>query len=101
MEEAAGAQGLIPLPHLVIYPDGAQDLVYDTSSQEWKPRIGDAQSSKPSIPWHEQVVNIVGDVRARAKWRGILVGGCCKSRPMHIAQLKQSLDVQGRTSKHG
>lgn len=73
-EEGAKSQGL-NLPRLVLYPDGAGEKVYDTKLQQW---IGDDQDS---VPWDEQVLQIVNEVRKRSAWQGIIVGGCCKANP--------------------
>lgn len=74
------------LPRLVVYPDGAGDKVYDTSLQQWTGDGGD------QVPWEEQVFNIVQAVRQRRAWRGIIVGGCCKTTPGHIKRLKDRMD---------
>ena len=84
-EDAAQSQGLA-LPCLVVYPDGAGDKVYDTVTQQW---IGDG-SAQP--PWDEQMIDIVRQVRTRARWRGMIVGGCCKISPGQIAQLRRQID---------
>lgn len=74
------------LPRLVIYPDGAGGLVYDTSQQKW---VGDGTEE---APWDEQVYGIVREVLKRGKWAGIIVGGCCKTTPGHIAKLRKRLE---------
>lgn len=84
-EEGAKSQGL-NLPRLVLYPDGAGEKVYDTKLQQW---IGDDQDS---VPWDEQVLQIVNEVRKRSAWQGIIVGGCCKANPQNIGKLKSRLD---------
>lgn len=84
-EEAAERLNLL-LPRLVIYPDGAGGLIYDTATQKW---VGDGSEK---IAWDEQVFDIVKDVRDRGRWTGILVGGCCKTTPGHIAKLRERLD---------
>jgi len=87
--ENAAAQLQLQLPHLVMYPDGTAGKVYDTTLQQWK---GEDQVA---VPWHEQVYQIVENVQARHQWQGILVGGCCKTTPQYIAQLKNKLDQAG------
>jgi homocysteine S-methyltransferase len=84
-EEAAERLALT-LPRLVIYPDGAGGLVYDTTRQEW---VGDGPEE---TPWDEQVFDIVQEVTERGKWAGLIVGGCCKTTPGHIAKLRKKLD---------
>ncbi|KAJ9609594.1 AdoMet-homocysteine methyltransferase [Cladophialophora chaetospira] len=83
-EDAARAQKL-QIPRLVIYPDGAGGKVYDTALQQW---IGGDESR---VPWEKQVNDIVKEVQARGLWQGILVGGCCKTTPKHIRQLRRLL----------
>jgi homocysteine S-methyltransferase len=83
--EDAAASMNIQLPYLVIYPDGADNLTYDTTSQTWTP-------TKPATTlrdWHEEMFDIVQEVEDRDKWAGIIVGGCCKTKPQHIARLSK------------
>jgi homocysteine S-methyltransferase len=84
-ERAAKSQGF-SLPRLALYPDGAGGKVYDTKLQQW---IGDGQDE---VPWDKQVFDIVNEVRARSAWKGIIVGGCCKTSPQNIGKLKTQLD---------
>ncbi|KIV79495.1 hypothetical protein PV11_07055 [Exophiala sideris] len=83
-EEAARKLSL-ELPKLVFYPDGAGRKVYDTSVQQW---IGD---DSDQYPWHDQISDIVREVKQRSAWKGIIVGGCCKTAPGHLKNLRQSL----------
>ncbi|OQV07433.1 hypothetical protein CLAIMM_11868 [Cladophialophora immunda] len=83
-EDAANVHAL-ELPRLVIYPDGAGGKVYDTKLQKW---IGDDEGQ---LPWDQQVYSIIEEVGERAKWKGIIVGGCCKTRPDHIKKLAARL----------
>ena len=89
-EEAATKLSLQALPHLAIYPDGAQDLVYNTTTKQWV-QSGDVAGATSVPPWHEELASIVSEVQERGKWSGTLVGGCCKTRPEHIAKLRHSL----------
>jgi len=84
-ERAAISHGL-DLPRLVLYPDGAGGKVYDTKLHQW---IGDDQDE---APWDEQIFSIVSDVRKRSAWKGILVGGCCKTSPENIRKLKHRFE---------
>jgi homocysteine S-methyltransferase len=85
-EDAARRQAL-QLPRLVVYPDGAGGKVYDTKLQEW---IGD---DGDQTPWEEQLSDIVSESNKRGAWKGIVVGGCCKTTPSHIRRLRQRLDA--------
>ena len=131
-ENAAKKLGL-KLPHLVMYPDGATDLVYDTFAQQWIPqkdplanestavlqetpssdahiapqnpsdgsqqRESSARDVTASIQpsrraWHEEVCDMVAEVQKGGHWEGVLVGGCCKTTPRHISQLRRSIEVR-------
>jgi homocysteine S-methyltransferase len=83
-EEAAEKLDLA-LPYLVMYPDGAGGLIYDTAAQKW---VGD---SSQETSWDEQVFNIFKDITSRGRWPGLIVGGCCKTTPAHIALLRNRL----------
>jgi homocysteine S-methyltransferase len=84
-EEAADGLGLA-LPRIVIYPDGAGGLIYDTALQKW---VGDGSED---APWDEQLFDIVKEVVGRGRWAGLIVGGCCKTTPGHIVKLRKRLD---------
>ena len=86
--ENAAAFMPMPLPHLVIYPDGALDSRYDATSQQWVTHKNPATMMK----WDEEMFNMVREVQTRNKWAGIIVGGCCKTQPHNIAQLRKRLD---------
>jgi homocysteine S-methyltransferase len=78
-------------PWLVIYPDGTGgDLVYNTTTKEWENLHREDGVSKE--PWCEELWRITKVTRARNKWRGLLVGGCCVTGPDDIAGLKACRD---------
>lgn len=85
-ENAAGSMQ-IQLPHLVLYPDGASNMTYDTTTQLWIP----AKNAAGDRSWEEEMFDIVHEARNRDKWAGIIVGGCCKTRPQHIARLSDRI----------
>jgi homocysteine S-methyltransferase len=91
--EFASKEQNISLPHLVIYPDGSSGLIYDTVTQKWvaKERSENKDNSARK-DWHEEIAEIMRKVRDRGTWKGILVGGCCKTTPTHIAALRKSLE---------
>lgn len=92
--EDAAQQLHMELPRLVMYPDGAGSKVYDTTLQQWTGDDGDLQ------PWDEQVCGIVQEVQKRGRWKGITVGGCCKTTPEHIKRLRKRLDgLAAQTSR--
>ncbi|KAI4257872.1 MAG: hypothetical protein LQ352_001458 [Teloschistes flavicans] len=77
-------------PWLVTYPDGAQGSVYNTEIQEWE--ISPEMKAKgPQRPWHEELAEIISKTAKRGRWPGILVGGCCKTTPNDIKELRAQL----------
>lgn len=88
--ENAAAFLRMPLPHLVIYPDGANDSTYDTASQKWVPQ----KNAAIVRDWDEEMFDILQEVQRRDKWAGIIVGGCCKTKPPNIARLRKRIDQQ-------
>lgn len=85
--EAAADELQITLPRLVIAPNGSKGQKYDSTSQTW---IGDEEDGGQ---WDEQVWSIVQEVHKRSRWKGIVVGGCCKTGPADIASLRQKIDA--------
>ncbi|EGY21405.1 hypothetical protein VD0002_g9540 [Verticillium dahliae] len=72
-------------PALVLYPDGTDGEVYNTTTQTWElPAGGKVQGA----PWEEQLAEIVRDANTRGKWKQIVVGGCCKASHAHLARLR-------------
>ena len=84
-ERAANALG-VQLPRLVFAPNGSKGQKYDSTTQTW---VGDKEDGDD---WAEQVSNVVDEVRQRGQWKGIVVGGCCKSGPEDIADLRTRID---------
>lgn len=76
----------LQLPRLVIAPNGSKGQRYDSGTQTW---VGDEE--KGDI-WDEQVWQVLQDVEKRGKWKGIVVGGCCKTGPQEIANLRKRID---------
>lgn len=80
-------------PWLVLYPDGATNLVYNTSTQKWESKDGAAIGDRR---WDEDVCQIVRKTQERGFWSGILVGGCCKTSPEDISSLRARVNaIQG------
>lgn len=77
-------------PWLVTYPDGAQGSVYNTETQQWE--IDPEMKAKgPQRPWHEELAEIITKTAERGHWKGILVGGCCKTMPEDIRKLRSQM----------
>ncbi|RMD40375.1 hypothetical protein DV735_g4749, partial [Chaetothyriales sp. CBS 134920] len=89
-EDAIAKQGH-EYPRLVIYPDGAGNLVYDTRTKQWV--AAQATTSDASKPWSELVAEIVQEVQQRGKWKSLIVGGCCKVSPAMIKDLHTKLEA--------
>lgn len=85
--ESAIEELKLPFPRLVLYPDGAHDLVYNTTLQTWE----NLDASGSVQPWHELMLDVIQDVQSRGRWSGIIAGGCCKTTPAHIRALKDGL----------
>lgn len=69
----------------VLYPDGGQ--VYDPISRSW---------SKEKLTPKEWTERIMGDVRVvdeSGLWAGVVVGGCCKTSPEEIGELRKAVDA--------
>lgn len=77
-------------PFLVLYPDGAEGLVYDTEKHVWE--ADEKAGPETTVPWDERMIAIVKDVRDGGRWRGLCVGGCCKVLPADVANLRRRID---------
>ncbi|KAI9745447.1 MAG: hypothetical protein M1818_000981 [Claussenomyces sp. TS43310] len=78
-------------PALVLYPDGTDGEVYNTSTRMWERTDGGTRSAEQS--WDQQLFNIVRRTREKELWSAILVGGCCKTGPRHIRALRARIDT--------
>ena len=88
-ERAILHAGLL-FPILVLYPDGAgRQQVYNTELQKWTEADHASDASVQS--WDEHMATIVNEVQNRHLWKSMMVGGCCKTTPSHIAKLRQRL----------
>ncbi|TIB82420.1 Homocysteine S-methyltransferase [Wallemia mellicola] len=79
-------------PKLMIYPDGG--LVWDGKERVWRQpeHAHHADSS-----WAETVANAASIVAndAFSPFSGVIVGGCCKSGPKEIKQLRSICQTRG------
>ncbi|KAI3392012.1 hypothetical protein diail_6339 [Diaporthe ilicicola] len=71
-------------PALVLYPDGTNGEVYNTTTQRWEAPTGQVEQK---ISWEQQLGQIVLDTARRQTWQTILVGGCCKASHSDIKKL--------------
>jgi len=65
---------------LVLYPNGGE---YDEAGQCWKPRTdGD------SVAWAKDFAAVLRVLVASDQWKGVIAGGCCRTYPSHIRELR-------------
>jgi homocysteine S-methyltransferase len=68
----------------VLYPDGGQ--VYDPISRSW------SKEKLTPKEWTDRIMRDVGVVDESGLWAGIVVGGCCKTSPEEIRELRAAVD---------
>ncbi|PWY88915.1 homocysteine S-methyltransferase [Aspergillus heteromorphus CBS 117.55] len=73
-------------PALVLYPDGTQGEVYNTTTQTWEKKL-DLGEKAYSRPWEVQLAQVVNDTVATGQFSAVLVGGCCKASYNDIKRL--------------
>lgn len=74
----------IEKPWFVLYPDGGQ--VYDPISRTW------SKEKLTPKEWTERIMDDVRSIDETGLWAGIIVGGCCKTSPEEIAELRKAVD---------
>ncbi|MCJ1473684.1 hypothetical protein MMC13_002335 [Lambiella insularis] len=74
-------------PWLVVYPDGTENESYNTTTQAWE--ASNSKKIKEDVSWAEEILEIVNHTREKGKWSGVLLGGCCKTSPNDIKELKR------------
>ncbi|KAL7800162.1 Homocysteine S-methyltransferase [Trichoderma ceciliae] len=83
-------EGLIgKWPALVLYPDGTNGEVYNTTTQQWESPEGTEREER--VPWETQLAEVVRATEARGSWPQIIVGGCCMAGPSDIQSLRGCL----------
>ena len=75
-------------PALVLYPDGTNGEVYNTTTQTWELPEGVEAAGKT---WEEQLAEVVEATRDRGEWPVIVVGGCCRASSDDIKRLRLRL----------
>ncbi|RAL04812.1 homocysteine S-methyltransferase family protein [Aspergillus ibericus CBS 121593] len=75
-------------PALVLYPDGTQGEVYNTTTQTWE-KVHDKNGGADTRPWEVQLAEVVNDARAGGQFSSVLVGGCCKASFNDIKRLRK------------
>ncbi|KAI1160237.1 Homocysteine S-methyltransferase [Nemania serpens] len=74
-------------PSLLLYPDGTNGEVYDTTTKTWRLPTGLKGVAERS-PWELQLYDVVTQARSRGCWQSIVVGGCCKTTHVDISRLR-------------
>lgn len=76
-------------PALVLYPDGTNGEVYNTTTQKWE--VQESQTGAQRVSWEEQLKEVVRATELRGQWKQIVVGGCCMARSEDISRLRTIL----------
>ncbi|KAJ5794617.1 hypothetical protein N7457_001216 [Penicillium paradoxum] len=72
------------VPNLVLYPDGTNGEVYNTTTQIWEKVDGGLSDDRP---WEDQLAQVVDEAYAKGPFTSFLVGGCCKASYHDIKKL--------------
>lgn len=75
-----------PKPWLVVYPNGGD---WDHSANNWTAKT-DAEASEGDL-WAKRLRTIVQPALDSRAWRGLILGGCCKTGPREIAALAKQM----------
>lgn len=73
---------------LVFYADGTKGEIYDTQRMEWIEN-GESQDDKQ---WDDNVIATLEQARSFGMFKGIVVGGCCKTMPKDIKRLQERIE---------
>jgi homocysteine S-methyltransferase len=76
-------------PALVLYPDGTNGEVYNTTTQKWE--LPDGAEGQRRSSWEGQLEEVVKATEERGQWPAILVGGCCRAGSEDIKKLRDRL----------
>ncbi|OMP86114.1 Homocysteine S-methyltransferase [Diplodia seriata] len=92
-EDAVGklqtAAPLHSMPTLVLYPDGTNGEVYNTTTKQWEKPDHMAGDTQLKEPWEVQLARAVGESYDRRCFQSFLVGGCCKASHADIKRLRE------------
>ncbi|GES57109.1 homocysteine S-methyltransferase [Aspergillus terreus] len=91
------------VPSLVLYPDGTNGEVYNTTTQQWEKPDGPESAGRDTVwhlfppdgnmltvqrSWETQLAQVVKDARETGPFNSFLVGGCCKASHHDIKKLR-------------
>ncbi|KAJ5573541.1 uncharacterized protein N7459_007968 [Penicillium hispanicum] len=90
VNEAIAAGWISAAPTLVLYPDGTNGEVYNTTTQTWEKLTDqDKEGQGDNRPWGVQLAQVVNDASTKGPFRSFLVGGCCKASHHDIKNLRE------------
>ncbi|KAJ5317640.1 hypothetical protein PENANT_c038G07521 [Penicillium antarcticum] len=93
--DAAIKEGIVDAaPSLVLYPDGTNGEVYNTTTQVWEKPDGLGDNVRDSEPWENQLAKVVNDAYDQGHFKEFLVGGCCKASHQDIRKLKEQFKIK-------
>ncbi|PLN85633.1 putative homocysteine S-methyltransferase [Aspergillus taichungensis] len=78
-------------PWLVLYPDGTQGERYDPATKAWIAPGSESDNESVARPWSEQFRDVVHDLMD-THWEGLIIGGCCRTGPRQIGELRAVVD---------
>ncbi|CAI7676321.1 unnamed protein product [Penicillium manginii] len=76
------------VPSLILYPDGTNGEVYNTTTQTWERPEGQG-GNQDVRPWEVQLAQLVNDANAKGPFQNFIVGGCCKASHKDIKKLRE------------
>ncbi|OJJ04879.1 hypothetical protein ASPVEDRAFT_137522 [Aspergillus versicolor CBS 583.65] len=81
---------ILTAPALVLYPDGTNGEVYNTTTQAWEKReTTDTREQTDRQPWETQLEQVVNDASTKGHFESFLIGGCCKASHQDIKRLRE------------
>ncbi|KLU85918.1 homocysteine S-methyltransferase [Magnaporthiopsis poae ATCC 64411] len=78
-------------PTFVLYPDGTNGEVYNTTTMTWELPAGSGNDVVAKVPWEVKLAEIVQRANDRGVFNSFLVGGCCKANHENIKGLRDRL----------
>ncbi|KAI2672692.1 hypothetical protein CBS147355_8019 [Penicillium roqueforti] len=82
------------VPSLVLYPDGTNGEVYNTTTQVWERPDGLRDSVSADRSWEVQLAQVVNEAYEKGYFNSFLVGGCCKASHHDIKKLGEQFKTQ-------
>ncbi|KAJ5089190.1 hypothetical protein N7532_007874 [Penicillium argentinense] len=76
------------VPSMVLYPDGTNGEVYNTTTQTWEKPEGQ-DGTRDARPWEVQLAQVVNDANEKGPFKHFVVGGCCKASHKDIKNLRE------------